>query len=83
MVKILRYPTLITVDVFYYRPQSSILQEFIWQTEDVLPEHPRVTKFLLFWKDNIEAVIQQVLIAHSNGSLRPVDLAHLFSGYQS
>ena len=75
MVKILRYPTLITVDVIYYRPDyTNLLQEFIWQFEDHLPEHPRVNQFLFFWKENINAVIQQVLIAETNSNFRPVDL---------
>ena len=39
-----------------------ILQEFIWQTYDVKPEYPRVHKFLNYWHDNIEAVIEEIKI---------------------
>jgi uncharacterized protein Usg len=76
MIKIFKRPQLITVDVIYYRPSHThILQEFIWQTEDVLPDHPRINKFLRYWKENINAIISEVLIAESHGGdFRPVDL---------
>jgi uncharacterized protein Usg len=77
-MKILKYPTLVTVQVIYYRPRSSILQEFIWQAEDILPEHPRISKFLRFWKDEIDAIIHQVLIAETNSNFRPISLEKVF-----
>jgi uncharacterized protein Usg len=42
---------------------SSILQEFLWQTEDLVPEYPRVIKFLNFWKEHIDAAVKEVQIA--------------------
>jgi uncharacterized protein Usg len=42
-----------------------LVNEFVWQTEDVVPDIPRVHKFLKFWKENNLAVIQQILISHS------------------
>ena len=54
---------IVTVDILYYMPDhSSILQEFIWQTEDIVPEIPRVHMFLNYWKNNIEATINRVFI---------------------
>lgn len=67
---------LVTVDIYYYVPDhASILQEFMWQTEDLVPELPRVHRFLNFWKEEIEAVIQEVKVAYSDGSkVRNVEL---------
>ena len=55
--------TIVTVSVFYWMPDyQNILQQFIWQTDDVRPEYPRVHKFLNYWHDNIEAVIEEIEI---------------------
>ena len=56
--------TIVTVSVFYWIPNyQHILQQFVWQTDDIRPEYPRVHKFLNYWYDNIEAVISEVKIA--------------------
>lgn len=57
---------LVTVDVFYYMPDRQLLiNEFIWQTPDIVPEIPRVHEFLNYWHENIEAVIKEVLVSHA------------------
>ena len=54
---------LLTVKILYYRPDfHHIIQEFTWQTEDLLPKMPRIQLFLKYWQDNIEAVISEVII---------------------
>tara|TARA_R100000808_G_scaffold24863_1_gene58863 strand:+ start:6434 stop:6697 length:264 start_codon:yes stop_codon:yes gene_type:complete len=63
---IIRQKIIATVDVLYWMPDyTDILQEFMWQTEDIKPYYPRVHKFLTFWKENIDAVIAEVQIADS------------------
>lgn len=53
---------------------NNVLQEFIWQTSDIVPEIPRVHKFLNFWHNNIDAIINEVLISHSKkADYRSVD----------
>ena len=68
---------LITIDIFYYRPDySNILQEFLWQTTDVAPELRRTHKFLNYWHSNINAIVQEVLISineRNYGKYRSVD----------
>jgi uncharacterized protein Usg len=68
---------LVTIDIFYYRlDYRNLIQEFVWQTEDVVPELYRVHKFLNHWHKNIEAVIQEVQISINDkryGSYRNVD----------
>ena len=62
---------LTTVKVIYYLPDyDHILQEFVFQQYDVVPEYPRLNKFIKFWRRNIEARI------HS------VDFASAFSEYK-
>ncbi len=74
MVIILRKPELVIVDIFYYMPDHELLlQEFLWQTEDTVPDIPRVHRFLNFWKNNIEATIQQVIVSNATGTFRTAD----------
>lgn len=68
MVLILKRTELVFVGITYYLPDyTNILQEFHWQTEDVVPDIPRVHDFLHYWKNNIEATIKSVEIASSYG----------------
>ncbi len=61
---LIRTKQLVTVDIFYYRPDyTNLIQEFIWQTEDTIPELQRVHRFLDHWHRNIDAVIQEVLLS--------------------
>jgi len=62
----IRRKTLVTLDIFYYMPDhTSIINEFVWQTEDLAPEYSRVQRFLHHWHKNIEAVIQEILMCDS------------------
>ena len=55
--------TIVTVSVFYWiQDYKHILQQFVWQTDDISPEYPRVHTFLNYWHDNIEAVIEEIEI---------------------
>jgi|TARA_R110000823_G_scaffold32628_19_gene91960 uncharacterized protein Usg len=71
---LLHKKSIVTIDVFYYLPEyTNILQEFVWQTEDIVPEYPRVHQFLNYWKENINAVISEVIVVDSdNYEYRPV-----------
>jgi len=61
---LLRRKELILVGVIYYRPDyAHLLNEFYWQIEDEMPDMPRVHRFLLFWKDHIEATIKEVIVS--------------------
>jgi uncharacterized protein Usg len=70
--------TIVTVNVIYYRPDyRNILQDFVWQTPDEIPEMRRVHKFLQYWRDNIDAIISEVLVSHSfDPNWRKVDILH-------
>jgi len=56
---------LATIHIYYYRPDYvNFIQEFIWQTEDIVPNYPRTHKFLWHWKNNIKVPIQSIEITH-------------------
>ena len=71
---IIRKKSLVPVDILYWMPDyENILQQFIWQTKDVVPDIPRVHKFLNYWNDNIDAVISEVKVADAiDNSYLPV-----------
>ncbi|MBZ8134662.1 usg protein [Afifella sp. IM 167] len=65
---------LTTANVLYYLPdRPSLIQSFVWQFYDVAPEHPRLERFLDFWRREIEAAIHSVEIAHER-LLRPTEV---------
>ena len=73
--------TLTTAEITYHLPdQPSLLQQFIWQTQDVAPEFPALNKFLDFWEAEIEGRIHSVRIA-SLKLLNPADFRFLSREY--
>lgn len=54
----------VTAEVIYYRPDApSLLQSFVHQFDDVLPELTRVRRFLTFWGRELkEAPINSVRV---------------------
>ena len=66
---LLHKKVLVLVNIFYWMPDyNNILQEFVWQTKDIEPTYPRVNNFLNYWKDNIDAVINEVILSTSSSS---------------
>ena len=72
---ILRKWTVASVQVVYYIPDyMNLVNEFIWQTEDQLPEYPRITRFLDYWDKNIDGPIKEDYIYdHEEAKVRHVD----------
>ena len=78
---IIKKKRLITVNVNYWMPDyNNILQEFIWQTDDYIPKLPRVHKFLNFWHDNIDAIIQEVNVANMSGNSYNISKGEIYNG---
>ena len=67
--------TVASVQVVYYIPDYlSVVNEFIWQTKDQLPDYPRIGKFLDYWDKNIDGPIKEVFIYDQGESeVRMVD----------
>jgi uncharacterized protein Usg len=60
----LRGGRLTTAEVLYYIPDHpKLLQTFLWQTLDIAPEYPRISRFLDFWRREIDAVIHSVTLS--------------------
>ena len=75
----LRGQRLTTAEVLFYMPDHpALLQSFLWQTLDQAPDFPRIQKFLVFWRREIDAVIHSVQISSvqeiAPGRLRPVSM---------
>lgn len=65
---------LVTAEITYRLPDHpSLLQEFIRQELDLLPELPELRKFLEFWKTNIEGPIHSVRVSCAQ-LMAPVEL---------
>ncbi|MGZ4851064.1 MAG: hypothetical protein ACXV2C_06775 [Candidatus Bathyarchaeia archaeon] len=66
MVHIFLAKQLVTVKVLYYIPDHQlILNEFLWQADDIWPTIPRIHMFLNYWKEHIEAPINRVEVQNS------------------
>ena len=58
---------IVNLDLYYYMPDyADIIQQFIWQTNDITPELPRVHKYLKYWQYNIDAVIKEARVAYTD-----------------
>jgi uncharacterized protein Usg len=61
----------VLLQVIYYNPDyPSILQEFTWGYDDILPELRRTHKFLNYWHRNIDAIIRDILLSIDEASPR-------------
>jgi uncharacterized protein Usg len=68
----------LTTEILYFRPDyRSLLQTFVWQTMDTAPRFPRLAQFLDHWRQEIDAVIHSIRIAHADWvgptEIRPID----------
>lgn len=65
--------SLATAEILYHLPDHPrLVQVFIWQTLDEAPCFTRIRTFLDFWRNEIEATIEVVRIAHS-ALLKPAE----------
>ena len=67
---ILKDYRLVTVEVIYHLPDHpDILQSFIWQERDLLPDFPNLKKFLKYWQAHIEGAIHSVMVDNKEDGL--------------
>ena len=56
---------LTTANILYWMPDHpSFLQTFIWQHLDLQPQFPELTKFLDFWRREIDGALHSVVVSH-------------------
>ncbi len=67
---------LTTAEILYHLPDHpGLLQSFIWQKHDLAPAFPELTRFLDFWKREIEGPLHSVRVA-SAALIKPADLKY-------
>ncbi|HEV2188629.1 MAG TPA: hypothetical protein VGR70_15575 [Stellaceae bacterium] len=67
---------LTTAQIVYRLPDDpEKLQTFIWQKFDIAPDFPALSKFLDFWRKNIDGALHSVTVAQGNG--RPQRFPHI------
>ena len=77
---LIRQASVVTLNVYYYRPDyTSLIQEFVWSTNDFVPELLRTQAFLSHWHKNIDAVIKEIALGISGQNKRKIEAVdHLF-----
>ena len=67
---------LTTAEILYHMPDHpGVLQTFIWQKLDRAPVFPELTRFLEFWRREIEGPLHSVRVA-SSALVRPAELRY-------
>ncbi|TCZ64318.1 hypothetical protein EXY23_06620 [Roseicella aquatilis] len=67
---------LTTAEILYHMPDHpGVLQTFVWQKLDRAPVFPELTRFLEFWRREIEGPLHSVRVA-SSALIRPAELRY-------
>jgi uncharacterized protein Usg len=70
---------LTTAKIVYRLPdEPETLQTFVWQKFDVAPDFPELSRFLDFWRKNIDGELHSVRVGQGNG--RPRRFPHVVPG---
>lgn len=77
----LRGYRLATAEIIYHMPDHPhLLQTYLWQFYDLIPDFPELYKFLDFWKDNLDGPLHSVRVASQElitpGDSRFVDVSY-------
>ena len=65
---------LTTAEIFYHMPDHpDLLQSYIWQELDLAPKFPILSRFLGFWRSNLEGKLHSVRVA-ARGLISPAEL---------
>jgi uncharacterized protein Usg len=67
---------LTTAEILYRLPDHpGVLQAFVWQKLDRAPGFPELSRFLEFWRREIEGPLHSVRVA-SSALIRPAELRY-------
>lgn len=63
---------LVTVRITFFMPDHiNLINEFWWQTNDMVPTLPRIRNFVLFWIDELDAPIKMIETSYAwHGKIR-------------
>ncbi len=56
---------LTTAEIFYHMPDyTHVLNSFVWQDYDLVPDHPKLFEFIEFWQSKIDGPLHSVRFSH-------------------
>jgi uncharacterized protein Usg len=56
---------LTTAELTYHMPDyTHVLNTFVWQEYDLLPDHPRLFSFIEFWQRELDGPLHSVRFSH-------------------
>jgi uncharacterized protein Usg len=62
----LKHYRLTTAEILYWMPDHQhLLQSYVWQSLDIAPRFPNLTRFLEFWEGNLDGKLHRVRVASS------------------
>ncbi len=57
--------SLTTAEILYHMPDHpDLLQTYVWQSLDRVPDFPKLNHFLDFWKQELEGKLHSVRVAY-------------------
>jgi len=63
--KMLKGYGLTTAEIFYGMPDyTHVLNSFVWQDYDLVPDHPKLFEFIEFWQREIDGPLHSVRFSH-------------------
>lgn len=67
---------LTTAEILYHLPDHpALLQTYVWQDMDLVPDYPGLRRFLDFWKANLDGKLHSIRVAYG-GSIQPPAVRH-------
>ena len=73
---------LTTAEILYHMPDHpGVLQSFTWQNLDIAPHFPELSRFLDFWKREIEGRLHSVTVA-ARDLLTPAEARFVHADYR-
>ncbi|MFQ5773535.1 MAG: Usg family protein [Kiloniellaceae bacterium] len=64
---------LTTAEIIYRMPDyPNLLQSYLWQSLDRVPDFPKLNEFLCFWERELEGTVHSVRIGYV-GIIRPAE----------
>lgn len=67
---------LTTAEILYRFPDyPDLLQTYLWQEMDIVPDFPRLTRFLEYWERHLDGKLHTVRIANAE-LVRPREIAY-------
>lgn len=73
---------LTTAEILYHLPDyPELLQSYIWQEYDLIPDFPHLHEFLTFWEQNLDGKLHTVKIMAAEQIIEPSDILSVDHDY--